>query len=313
MSAAGSLPANLRTQAFLHGPIVSTLIRLSWPNILVMLAQASTGLIETWWVSHLGTDALAGMAIVFPVVMLMQMMSQGAMGGGISSAIARALGAGRHEEADALVLHAIVINVVFGAFFAVAVLGFGPSLYRALGGQGGSLEAALRYSNVVFGGVILLWVMNGLASVIRGTGNMLVPAMVMCGGVFVLVPLSPLLIFGIGPFPALRHCRRRSGAGAVLRRRNLVLPVVYPQRAERGASALGQAAMAAVPGNPADRHGGGDHLAADQPDGPRSPRPWLATGSAPRTSPATAPVPGLSIFSPRWSSASAEPWSPWLA
>lgn len=212
MSAAVSLPANPRTQAFLHGPIVSTLIRLSWPNILVMLAQASTGLIETWWVSHLGTDALAGMAIVFPVVMLMQMMSQGAMGGGISSAIARALGAGRHEEADALVLHAILINVVFGAFFAVAVLGFGPSLYRALGGKGGSLEAALRYSNVVFGGVILLWVMNGLASVIRGTGNMLVPAMVMCGGVFVLVPLSPLLIFGIGPFPALGI----AGGGAAL-------------------------------------------------------------------------------------------------
>jgi putative MATE family efflux protein len=192
-----------RTSGFLHGPIMPTLLRLSWPNILVMLAQASTGLIETWWISHLGTDALAGMAVVFPVVMLMQMMSQGAMGGGISSAIARALGAGRRDDADALVLHAILINVVFGAFFSILVLSLGPSLYRALGGQGGSLDAALLYSNVVFAGVILLWVMNGLASVIRGTGNMLVPALVMCGGVFLLVPLSPLLIFGIGPFPAL--------------------------------------------------------------------------------------------------------------
>jgi putative MATE family efflux protein len=192
-----------RTAGFLHGPIMPTLLRLSWPNILVMLAQASTGLIETWWISHLGTDALAGMAVVFPVVMLMQMMSQGAMGGGISSAIARALGAGQRDDADALVLHAILINVVSGAFFSILVLSLGPSLYRALGGQGGSLDAALLYSNVVFAGVILLWVMNGLASVIRGTGNMLVPALVMCGGVFLLVPLSPLLIFGIGPFPAL--------------------------------------------------------------------------------------------------------------
>src|ERR1700677_881809 len=124
---------NLRTQLLLNGPIVSTLFRLSWPNIIVMLAQTSTGLVETWWISHLGTDALAGMAVVFPVVMLMQMMSQGAMGGGISSAIARALGAGRRTEADAYVLHAIVINVVFGAFFSIAVLVFGPPLYRALG------------------------------------------------------------------------------------------------------------------------------------------------------------------------------------
>src|SRR6476660_4210977 len=93
-----------RTRALLRGPIVPTLLRLAWPNILVMLAQASTGLIETWWVSHLGTDALAGMALVFPVVMLMQMVSAGAMGGGISSAVARALGAGRRDEADAQVL-----------------------------------------------------------------------------------------------------------------------------------------------------------------------------------------------------------------
>src|SRR3954451_18405255 len=100
-----------RTQALLHGPIVPTLLRLAWPNVLVMLAQASTGLIETWFVSRLGTDALAGMALVFPGFMMMQMLSGGAVGGGISSAIARALGGRRRDDADALVLHAVIINV----------------------------------------------------------------------------------------------------------------------------------------------------------------------------------------------------------
>src|ERR1700689_491479 len=99
----GKPRANPRAQLLLNGPSRSTLFRLSWPNVIVMLAQTSTGLIETWWISHLGTDALAGMAVVFPVVMLMQMMSQGAMGGGISSAIAPALGAGRGRGGDALV------------------------------------------------------------------------------------------------------------------------------------------------------------------------------------------------------------------
>ena len=80
---------------------------------------------------------------------------------------------------------------------------FGPSLYRALGGEGGSLEAALRYSNVVFAGTTLVWLMNALASVIRGTGNMFVPALAICASVVLLVPLSPCLIFGLGPFPAL--------------------------------------------------------------------------------------------------------------
>jgi putative MATE family efflux protein len=208
MSATVAAPApqsllNPRTQVLLQGPIVPTLLRLAWPNVLVMLAQASTGLIETWFVARLGTDALAGMALVFPGFMMMQMLSGGAMGGGISSAIARALGARKREQADALVLHALIINVALGLTFSVMVLAFGPSLYRALGGEGGSLAAALRYSNVVFAGTTLVWLMNALASVIRGTGNMFVPAAAICGSVLLLIPLSPCLIFGLGPFPAL--------------------------------------------------------------------------------------------------------------
>src|SRR5438067_4500335 len=79
-----------RTRALIEGPIAPTLIRLAAPNVLVMLAQTSVGLVETYFVGWLGTDALAGVALVFPVVMLMQMMSAGAMGGGMSSATARA-------------------------------------------------------------------------------------------------------------------------------------------------------------------------------------------------------------------------------
>jgi putative MATE family efflux protein len=201
-----------RTRSLLGAPIVATLLRLAWPNMLVMLAQASTGLIETWWVSRLGTDALAGMALVFPVVMLMQMVSAGSMGGGISSAVARALGARRRSEADALVLHALVINAGLGAIFSSIMLLFGRSIYGALGGTGGELETALSYSNVVFAGNVLLWTMNALASVIRGTGNMMVPAAVISGGIIFLVPLSPCLIFGVGPFPQLGV----AGAGLAL-------------------------------------------------------------------------------------------------
>src|SRR3984957_16776551 len=90
---------NPQMRRLLHDQVLPTLLRMAWPNILVMLAQASTGLIETWWIARLGTDALAGMALVFPGVMLMQMISAGAMGGGISSSIARALGSGRKQDA----------------------------------------------------------------------------------------------------------------------------------------------------------------------------------------------------------------------
>lgn len=192
-----------RTRLLLEAPIGRTLLRLAAPNVLVMVAQAAVGLIETYFVGKLGTDALAGMALVFPIVMLMQMTSAGAMGGGIASSVARALGAGRRDDANALVLHAAVVALGFGVAFSLALLLGGRWLYTQMGGSGASLEAALSYSHWVFAGAILVWLFNSLAAVIRGTGNMSVPANVTVAGVVLLVPLSPLLIFGWGPVPAL--------------------------------------------------------------------------------------------------------------
>ena len=100
-------------------------------------------------------------------------------------------------------LHALIINGLMGLGFSALFLLFGPQLYRSMGGQAGSLDAALSYSNVVFAGNALVWLMNALASCIRGTGNMLVPSAAVCIGVALRVPLSPLLIFGIGPIPAM--------------------------------------------------------------------------------------------------------------
>jgi putative MATE family efflux protein len=192
-----------RTKALIEAPIAPTLLRLAIPNVITTLVQASTGLIETYFIGKLGTDALAGVALVFPGVMLMQMMSAGAMGGGVSSAIARALGAGRTEDADATILHALIIAAGFAAFFGVVAIAFGPALYAVLGGRGGSLAVALTYSDIVFAGVILIWLFNTLANIIRGTGNTFVPAMATLVGAVLLVPLSAALIFGVGALPAM--------------------------------------------------------------------------------------------------------------
>lgn len=192
-----------RTRALLEGPIASTLLRLAAPNMLVMLAQAGAGLVETYFIGKLGTDSLTGVALVFPVVMLMQMMSAGAIGGGIASAIARSLGGGRREDANALGWHAMLVALGFGAAFMIVVLGAGRWIYAALGGRGASLEAALTYSNWIFAGAVLIWTFNSLAAVIRGTGNMAVPATVTCVGAAMLIPASPVLIFGWGWVPAM--------------------------------------------------------------------------------------------------------------
>lgn len=200
-SNAGSTPAV--PLDVLSGPITPALLRLAWPTMVVLVVQTLVGLVETWFVSFLGTDAIAGVVLVFPVLMLMQMMSNGGLGGGVSSAVARALGAGRRADAEALVWHAIVLACGFGLMFTAAALLGGPILYRAMGGQGQALTAALTYSDIVFAGSIPIWITAMLSSALRGAGNVKVPSVVILSGAAILLPLSPALIFGWGPFPRL--------------------------------------------------------------------------------------------------------------
>lgn len=202
-----------RTHMLLEAPVLPTIARMALPNVVVMVVQASIGLIETYFVAKLGLDALAGMALVFPMFMLLTMVSAGAMGGGILSAVARALGSGNRDRAHEVAWAAVVITIVLGALTTLLALSFGPRLYALMGGQGASLAAAVTYSTLVFAGAIPTWLFNSLAAIIRGTGNMFFPAAVVSVGALVLIPLSPLLIFGIGPFPQLGIA---GGAVAVL-------------------------------------------------------------------------------------------------
>jgi putative MATE family efflux protein len=160
----------------LSGPILPTLLRFALPNMAAMLAGAVAAMAETGFVGSMGAAALAGMALVFPMVMLQQMLSAGAMGGGVSSAISRALGAGDLARANALAVHALWIGLAAGLASSALMLAGGPALYALLGGEGEALAQAVAYSNVAFLGSAGMWVLNTCASVIRGSGNMRVPS-----------------------------------------------------------------------------------------------------------------------------------------
>jgi putative MATE family efflux protein len=168
-----------------------------------MMLQAAVSTLDAVYVGWLGSPALAGVSLVFPLVMLMQTMSAGGMGGGVASAVARALGAGRRADAHALVIHAILIALAMAAGFTTVLVLGGPALYRAMGGRGPALEAAIAYSNVLFAGAAAYWLFNTLGSVVRGTGNMVLPAAVMIANAFLYIVLSPALILGWGPCPRL--------------------------------------------------------------------------------------------------------------
>ena len=138
--------------------------------------------------------------------MRIQHTAASGMGGGVSSAIARALGAGKRDVANALVLHILALALGLAALFSTILLLAAPTLFRWMGGHGAMLAAAMNYANVAFSAAISICMLNLLGSAVRGTGNMGLPAAVIVGSVLGQVAISPLLIFGLRPLPALGAC-----------------------------------------------------------------------------------------------------------
>jgi Na+-driven multidrug efflux pump len=176
--------------ALIEAPILRTLLRLAWPNIIALSAGTCVVIAETSYIGRLGVEPLAAMT-----------MSGGAMGGGVASAIARALGADDIDRASALAGHALLIGVCFGLTFMLGMLIFGPALLKLLGGRGTVLANATGYAQVFFGGAVLPWLMNSMAGVLRGTGNMQLPSMMILCSAILQIIFGGVLGLGLGPVP----------------------------------------------------------------------------------------------------------------
>lgn len=187
----------------LTAPIGRSLLRLAGPTTALMVMQIFVAIAETWFVGRLGRDALAGFALIFPFLALMLNVANGGMGGGVASAMARALGAGRTEDARALVLHALVVGVVIGLGFTAFAWTLAPSVYGLMGGSGNALRQALAFSNLWFGGAALAWISSFQAALLRGGGDSATPARYGLFASIVYVPLSGVLALGIAGWPGL--------------------------------------------------------------------------------------------------------------
>ena len=180
----------------LTAPIGRSLLRLAGPTTALMVVQIFVAIAETWYVGRLGRDALAGLALVFPFMALMLNVANGGMGGGVASAMARALGAGRTEDARALVLHALVVGLAIGLGFTAFALTLAPSVYGLMGGKGNALAQALALSNLWFAGAAPAWVSSFFAALLRGSGDSATPARYGLLASLVYVPLSGVLALG---------------------------------------------------------------------------------------------------------------------
>ncbi|MFN5780372.1 MAG: MATE family efflux transporter, partial [Novosphingobium sp.] len=201
MNATTALDA--RSAMLRSGPILPTLTRLSLPNLIALCSATIVSIAETAYVGRLGVASLGGIALAFPIFMLMQMLSAGAMGGTVSGAISRALGAGDVAAARSLALTALAIGLGFGLLLSVTVLVLGPAIFRLMGGEGAVLSEAVAFAHIAAFAIVGIWASNTLASIARGSGTMAVPAVILLVSGLVQVAVGGTLALGLGPAPRL--------------------------------------------------------------------------------------------------------------
>ena len=192
-----------RVKFLLEAPIAGMLLKLAVPNSIAVITMTSIMLADARFVGQLGTTALASLAVVFPFQSLLQMMAAGAIGGGVTSSVARALGAGDREKAEEAAWHALIIIAVMAAIYTILLGVFCRPLFAFLGATGEVLDGSVAYSRVLFGAAFIGWLFFVGMSWLRAIGQISLLSTIVVLSSICQIILSGAFTLGWGPFPSM--------------------------------------------------------------------------------------------------------------
>ena len=191
------------TQQLLDDPVAGVLWRLAAPNVFAVAMMTAVTFADAWYVGQLGTAALASLALAFPFLTLTQMMAGGAIGGGITSAVARAFGAGAIDRAESAAWHAVLIAAAMSVLYMIVLGLFARPVFVLLGGEGAALDGAVAYARIAFGGAASIWFVFALSAILRGTGDTATPARAIATASVAQLILCGALTLGWFGLPAM--------------------------------------------------------------------------------------------------------------
>ncbi len=188
--------------SIIQQPILPTLMRLSAPNLVIVAANTVTVTFDGYWAGQRGTESLAALGLVFPIMFLIVAIATNGIGGGAGATVARALGGKRSDVAGSLASHSLLIALAASLISAATLLGGGPWLYARLGASGGALQLAISLSNTLFVATPVTWLFCMFNALVRASGNMKLPALMIAAGSAVQMLAAPLFIFGLWWIPS---------------------------------------------------------------------------------------------------------------
>ena len=185
-----------------EGPVGRHLIDMTVPVLFGISTMMAQGLIDTWFLGQVGDRELAAFGFGFPVLMIVTSVAIG-LAAGTSSVVARAIGAGDYRRARRLATDSLFLGFLITLVIcAIGILTINP-MFRLLGAPEDMLPMIRSFMTILYSGVPFVVVgMIGMASM-RATGDTRLPSMLMVMAAILNVALDPILIFGVGPIPAM--------------------------------------------------------------------------------------------------------------
>jgi len=191
------------TQAKLtSGPIASTLIGLSAPMLLGIMSMMSFNLIDTFFVSRLGTLQLAALTLTFPVAMVVATFTLG-IGVGAMAVISKSIGEGAQSLIRRYTTDALTLSTLCVVFLSLAGLLSVEPMFRLLGATDSTMPFVKQYMFIWYAGMVFYVVPMIGSNIMRATGDTITPSVIMIAGMGLNALLDPVFIFGLGPIPRL--------------------------------------------------------------------------------------------------------------
>lgn len=211
-----------------------SLIRLALPIMAGMFLQTAFNLVDTWFVSLLGENAIAAVSMNIPLFFIVLALSN-AVAVGTSSLVAQAIGAENRALAGKVARQALGLSIVLGVITAVIGIPLTRSLMVLMGAKGAALELAVSYTKIILAGNPFMFLYAALDGVLRGKGDMKTSTIILAVATVFNIILDPLFIFGLGPIPSL-GVGGAALATTLARGLGLLILLGYFQRRPRGIS-----------------------------------------------------------------------------
>lgn len=183
-------------------PILGLVLSMSLPMVLSMLVNSLYNIVDSYFVASISEEAMTALSLVYPIQNLINAITIG-FGVGINATIAFYLGAQRKEQADRAASAGFFINAVQSLILMIICLLVMPGFLRLYSKDTGVIDYALRYSRIVFAFAVMISFSLSFEKIFQAVGRMKVSMVSLMAGCISNIILDPLLIFGVGPFPAM--------------------------------------------------------------------------------------------------------------